>query len=78
MPTQQVPRPRGKSLMAEFRDLLQKRMEERKMSIAQLAREAEVGRPYLHRVLAGDQIPTVDWMEKVGKKVGIFVKLTVR
>lgn len=64
--------------MAEFRDLLTKRMEERQISISQLSRDAQVGRQYLHRVLSGEQIPTVDWMEKVGKQVGIRVKLTVR
>lgn len=66
------------TLMAEFRDLLTKRMEERGISISELSRTVPVGRQYLHRVLSGEQIPTVDWMEKVGKTVGIRVKLTVR
>lgn len=66
------------TLMAEFRELLKKRMQERELSISQLCRDAKVGRQYMHRVLTGEQIPTVDWMEKVGKKVGIRVKLTVR
>lgn len=68
----------NQTLMAEFRDLLRKRMTERGISISELSREAKVGRQYLHRVLNGEQVPTVDWMEAVGKEVGIRVKLTVR
>ena len=43
-----------------------------------LADEADVGMPYLYRVLKGEQHPTITWMEKVGKALGVSVKLTIR
>ncbi len=48
------------------------------MTISELAEEAGVGRPYLHRVLAGEHTPTIEWMEKVGKRLGISIKVTVK
>jgi transcriptional regulator with XRE-family HTH domain len=65
-------------LMAEFCDLLRQRMAAKGLSVSELCRDAGVGRQYLHRVLNGEQEPTVSWMQKVGKEVGIRVKLTLR
>jgi predicted transcriptional regulator len=64
--------------MPEFRRLLKLRMEERGVTPSQLAKDCGIGRSYLYRVLDGKQIPTADWMEAVGKHVGIKVKLTIR
>lgn len=64
--------------MPTFVHILRERMTAKGVTVSQLARDAGVGRQYLHRVLAGEQVPSVEWMGKVGKHVGIRVKLTIR
>jgi len=57
---------------------VRKRLVAKDMTISDLAILAGVGRPYLQSVLAGDQNPTIEWMEKVGKKLGISIKVTIK
>ncbi len=64
--------------MSSFVSEVRKRLAHRGMTISELAEEAGVGRPYLHRVLAGEHTPTIEWMEKVGKRLGISIKVTVK
>ncbi len=64
--------------MDDFVAKLRKRLDEKGMSLHELAEKAGVGRPYLHRVLKGDQSPTIDWMVKVGRIVGISIKVVVK
>jgi DNA-binding phage protein len=73
-----VNQPRGASALSDFVAKVREKLTEKEMSIYQLAAEAEVGRPYLHRVLAGEQVPTIDWMERVGKILGIKIKVVVK
>lgn len=62
----------------DFISKLRKRMDSRGLSVRDLATEAGVGYPYLYRVLKGEQNPSIDWMEKVGDKVGLKIKISVR
>ena len=62
---------------SSFVTAVQKRLAAKDMTITDLAILAGVGRPYLHRVLAGEQNPTIEWMEKVGRKLGISIKVTI-
>lgn len=64
-------------VMVDFCNKLRKRMEAKGMSPQELAERAGVGCPYLYRVLKGMQTPTVDWMNKAGKPVGISVRVVV-
>jgi transcriptional regulator with XRE-family HTH domain len=43
-------------------------------SISELAKKAKVSRPYLSRVLSGQQQPSLDRAEKIGKPLGLKVK----
>ena len=45
------------------------------LSFSQLASRAEVGRPYLHRVLNGEQTPTFEWIESVLSQLGIEIEV---
>jgi DNA-binding phage protein len=58
----------------EFVRLVEKRIKETGISITELARQAGVGRPYLHRVLSGEQDPSLEWAEKVARPLGLKIK----
>ena len=61
-------------IMDQFVALLRSEMERKEMSIAELARVAKCGRPYIHRVLAGEHAPSLAWVEKVCPILGIRVR----
>lgn len=61
----------------EFVKALKRRMKETGITPSELARQAECGRPYLYRVLSGEQTPSLEWAAKVGGKVGLKIR-TVR
>ena len=65
---------RSESAVDEFVKKVKRRMKETGMTPTQLAKVAEVGRPYLYRVLAGEQTPSLDWAAKVGGKLGLKVQ----
>jgi|GEM_PF-2364396 len=73
-----VSQPRKGSALSTFVAEVRRRLAVKGMTITELADEAEVGRPYLHRVLAGEHTPTIEWMERVGKILGISIKVTVK
>ncbi|MCH7751069.1 MAG: helix-turn-helix transcriptional regulator [Planctomycetes bacterium] len=73
-----ISQPQKNKAVSTFVAEIRKRLAAKGMTISELAEEAEVGRPYVHRVLAGEQTPTVEWMEKVGKILGISIKVTVK
>lgn len=64
----------GKSAVDEFVKSVEKRRKELGLSISELARKAKVGRPYLHRVLSGEQDPSLRWAEKIGRPLGLKVR----
>lgn len=63
--------------MSAFIIELEKRRKKNNWTMAELARQAEVGRPYLYRVMSGEQDPTVGWMQKVAEKIGMKVRIVV-
>ncbi len=58
----------------DFVQNVRRRMSELGWSISTLATEAEVGRPYLSKVLSGKQKPSMESAEKIGKPLGLKVK----
>ncbi len=60
--------------MNDFVEKVRSRMEKMGWSISTLAKEAEVGRPYLSKVLSGKQKPSLESAEKIGKPLGLKVK----
>jgi DNA-binding phage protein len=64
--------------MSDFVASVRQKLDEKSMSIHQLAVKAGVSRPYVHRVLSGEQSPTIEWMEKVARVLGISIQITVK
>ena len=59
----------------EFVKALKGRMKETGITPTDLSRKAGCGRPYLYRVLSGEQTPSMDWASKVGKQVGLRIRI---
>lgn len=57
----------------EFIKIVKEQLENQKLTRAELARNAGVGRAYLYRVLDGEQVPSFDWAEKISKALGISI-----
>lgn len=58
----------------EFVKALKRRMQETGTNPTDLAKKAAVGRPYLYRVLSGEQSPSLDWAAKVGRAMGLKIR----
>lgn len=71
MATVQKKSNRKASVMDDFIKLVESEMVAQEISLSELARMAAVGRPYLHRVLSKEQVPSVEWVEKVAGVLGI-------
>jgi DNA-binding phage protein len=52
-------------VMQDFIEIVVTEMESQQLSMSELARRAEVARPYLHRVLSREQMPSMEWVQKV-------------
>lgn len=63
------------SAVEEFVSKLRDRMTKLDVKPMELAKVAGVGFPYLYRVLKGDQAPSLDWAAKVGRHVGLEIKV---
>lgn len=61
-------------VVQEFVSALKRRMDETGMNPTDLAKKAKVGRPYLYRVLSGEQSPSLDWAARVGRAVGLKIR----
>lgn len=60
-----------RSAVEEFREQVRKQMEERELSISQLARDLGMSRPFLSRVISGQQMPSIDVADKIARKLGL-------
>lgn len=65
---------RGESALVTFRTAVKNRLEKSGMSVADLAKKARVGCPYLYRVLNGEQAPTLPRAERIAKIVGLRIE----
>ena len=65
----------GKTAVNDFVTKLKSRMAVLKIKPTELAEIAEVGYPYLYRVLKRQQTPSFDWAEKVGGHVGLRIRI---
>ena len=54
-------------------DQLRAEIERQHIALATLAADAEVGRPYLYRVLSGEQTPSLEWLAKVFSVLGLEI-----
>jgi len=63
--------------MRKFVATVKREMRRQKIMYTQLARDVGVGSQYLYRVLAGEQVPSVAWAEKVAKWLRIEIHFRV-
>jgi predicted transcriptional regulator len=61
----------------DFVAKLKNRMDAMALTPRDLAKKAKVGYPYLYRVLKGEQAPSMDWAEKVGRHVGLHIRVSI-
>jgi transcriptional regulator with XRE-family HTH domain len=57
----------------EFIEQVNARLDQTGMSISELARTAQVGRPYLHRILSGEQVPSLTIAEAIANAIGLKI-----
>lgn len=64
-------------LVEQFVCAIEAAMERQGITPSELARNAGIGRPYLYRVLGREQSPSLDWIEKVAKTLGLSINLKI-
>lgn len=65
------------SLAEQIVAAIERAMQRQGVSPSDLARRAQVGRPYLYRVLAREQTPGLDWIERVAAALELTVTVKV-
>lgn len=65
----------SRSAVDEFVTKLRHRMQKLGIKPRELAQKADVGFPYLYRVLKGEQTPSMEWAERVGAHVGLGIRV---
>ena len=63
------------SIVDEFIETVTIEMQRQGLTMTELARRAECGRPYLYRVLSREQSPSLEWAEKVAAVLGLAFTL---
>lgn len=59
--------------MHDFVEIVNAELERQEMSISELARRADISRPYVHRILSREQMPSLELAEKVLAALGFRV-----
>jgi len=62
--------------MELFVKAIRERLEAGETSVSALARESEITRQHLHRILAGTSIPSVDILERLAAALGLQVEFS--
>jgi DNA-binding phage protein len=68
---------RKTALVETFVIAIEVAMQRQGLSPTELSRRADVGRPYLYRVLNREQSPSLEWIEKVSSVLGLKVNLKI-
>lgn len=63
------------SIVEEFIETVVAEMQRQGLTMTELAKRAECGRPYLYRVLNREQSPSLEWAEKVAEALGLAFNL---
>ena len=66
-------RPKSETAVEEFIRQVRQKLEERELSISELARLTGFTRPYLSRMLSGHQVPSMDVADKIATELGLKV-----
>lgn len=68
-----VRRFRTRNIVEDFIATVEREMTLQGINMSDLARRAGVARPYLHRILNGEQQPSLEWAEKVATALGLTI-----
>ena len=61
--------------MDKFIAIIRREMQNQDVSISELARRAKTSRPYLHRVLAKQHIPSFGWCQRIAKALKLKIEI---
>lgn len=61
------------SAMATFCEQIRLQMEKRKLTHAEVAKEAKVSRAYLYRILDGSQTPSMKVADRIAASLGLVI-----
>lgn len=64
----------GLAAVEEFITKVRNALDRKGWTIKELAKQAGVGRPYLHRILSGDQEPSLKKAEQIGAPLGLTLR----
>ena len=64
--------------MRDFIRQIQRQQKRTGMTMTELARASEVSRPYLYRILAGKQVPSLDVAERIADALELRIKTTAK
>ena len=70
MPTKQSKAP---GAVEEFIAQVNARLKETGISISELSRRSHVARPYIHRILSGEQVPSITTAESLARVLGLKI-----
>jgi DNA-binding phage protein len=65
--------PHSGDIVDEFVAQVRTRIDQTGMSMTELSRRAGVARPYLHRVLSGQHVPTIRVAEQIANALGLHI-----
>lgn len=65
-------------VMQSFLDMIKARLEAGDVTLTLLARDVGISRPYLYRVLRGEQIPTLTVANRIASSLGLVVAIHPR
>ena len=68
----------GTAMVEAFRQAITEQMGRNELSVSEAARRAEMARPYLHRMLRGDQEPSLRVAARLAEALGLELVLKVR
>lgn len=63
--------------MDQFLAIVRQQLIERNMTVRELAEKANMGYPYVYRLLKGEHSPTMDRAQKLADALGISLQFTV-
>lgn len=75
--TQTVLRGEG-DIVDNFITQVRHELDRQRIPIKQMCTDLEIGRPYTHRVLAGEHRPSLDWANRVADYLGLEIVVRKR
>ncbi len=64
-----------KTLMDSAIEIIRDEMAKQGISHTKMAEDLGIGRPYIYRVLARKQTPTMEWIEQVMEYLGVTIEI---